>query len=181
MGENEILRGVAGGLDGIILNPALVMGPKDVNWNAGRIFAMVAKGDKAICTNGAVSVVDVDDVCRAHIAAADLGTPGNRYILAGQGISYRDLFQAIGSIMGKPDLKVRVVSDRTALATARAKVALARATHREPNLTPELVRMNTQWRVYDSGAAQRDLNFTVTPLADTLRRTYDWYRETGML
>ena len=181
MGENEVLRGVADGLDGVILNPSLVVGPKDINWNAGRIFAMVARGGSAICTNGAVSVVDVDDVCRAHVAAAHRGTRGARYILSGPGITYRDLFAEIGQVMGKPELRVRVVPDRVALATAHAKTALARLTRREPDLTPELVAMNTRWRVYDCAAARRDLGFTVTPLTDTLQRTYDWYRAAGML
>jgi dihydroflavonol-4-reductase len=181
MAEGEICRGVAAGLSAVILNPALVAGPRDVNWNAGRIFAMVNRGNRVICTNGTVSLVDVDDVCRAHVAAASTGRSGARYILAGHGIAYRDLFAEVASVMGRPGVKVKVVSDRTALLAARVKTTAAAVTKREPDITPELVRMNVRWRVFDSSAAKRDLGFTVTPLRETLQRTYDWYRAKNLL
>jgi dihydroflavonol-4-reductase len=181
LAEGEIYRGAAAGLGAVILNPALVAGPRDINWNAGRIFAMIKRGNRVMCTGGSVSLVDVDDVCRAHIASARAGTSGGRYILAGHAIAYRDLFAEVASVMGKPDVKIRVVPDRTALMAARVKAAAAAMTRREPDITPELVRMNVRWRVFDATAARRDLGFTVTPLRETLQRAYDWYRANHLL
>jgi dihydroflavonol-4-reductase len=183
LAEGEVYRGVAAGLNAVILNPALVAGPRDINWNAGRIFAMIKRSrrGRVICTRGSVSLVDVDDVCLAHVAAASAGRPGGRYILAGHPIAYRDLFAEVASVMGRTDVTIRVVPDGAALLAARAKAAAAALTRREPDITPELVRMNVRWRVFDDAAARRDLGFTVTPLRQTLQRAYDWYRARGLL
>lgn len=183
LAEGEVYRGIAAGLPAVILNPALVAGPRDINWNAGRIFARInrSRRGRVICTGGSVSLVDVDDVCRAHIAAASGGRSGGRYILAGHAIAYRDLFAEVASVMGRTDVRIRVLGDRTALLAARAKAAAAAVTRREPDITPELIRMNVRWRVFDNAAAQRDLGFTVTPLRQTLQRAYDWYRARHLL
>jgi dihydroflavonol-4-reductase len=44
-----------------------------------------------------------------------------------------------------------------------------------------MVRVLRAGHVYDGTRATRDLGLTYTPIATTIRRTVEWFREEGML
>lgn len=48
--------------------------------------------------NDKFSFCQVDDVVQGHIAAVDKGRPGERYLLTGENMSFRDVFDLAASI-----------------------------------------------------------------------------------
>ncbi len=69
--------------------------------------------------------MSVADVVHAHILAAEHGRVGERYILAGENLSYRDAFTTVCDIVNRPESAV--VLPRWAIPVAAAAVAAARA------------------------------------------------------
>jgi len=179
-GEQEALKATAQGLEVVVVNPALIFGPRDVSWNAGRMFKMVEEGRTIRLPDGATTTCDVDDVCAGHIAAMDRGVSGRRYILGGEQWRYPDLFHAVAEVMNRK-VRVQIVPYWAAALAAWAADAASRLTRREPDITPELIRVARRSRHYSSARAIRELGYPQTPLRTTLKKTYRWYRENGYL
>lgn len=103
--EAEIWRGIAEGLEAIIVNPSIILGP--ANWETGsaKLFKTVWDG-MPFYTRGVTGFVDVRDVVRAMIQlmqSENFQTCKNqRYLLNTENISYRELFSQIADAMEKP-------------------------------------------------------------------------------
>ena len=179
-GEQEALKAAARGLEVVVVNPALIFGPRDVSWNAGRMFKMVEQGATIRIPDGATTTCDVDDVCAGHIAAMERGQSGRRYILGGEQWRYPDLFQAVAKVMNRK-VRVQIVPYWVAALAAWGADAVSRITRREPPITPELMRVARRSRHYSSARAIGELGYPQTPLRVTLEKTYRWYRENGYL
>ncbi len=180
LGEKEAFKGLDYGLEVVVLNPGLIFGPRDVSWNAGRMFKMVMKQNTVQITEGASTSCDVDDVCAAHIAAMDRGKSGERYILGGETRSYAALFEEVAAVAGR-NVKVQVVPFWLANTAAWAAYGWSLITRKEPPLTPELIRMSKFARSYSSEKAIRELGYPQTPLRESLEKTFRWYKDNGYL
>lgn len=180
LGEQEALRATAKGVEVVVVNPALIFGPRDISWNAGRMFKLVQKSSVIRGPEGATTTCDVDDVCVGHIAAMERGQTGRRYILGGEHVRYSDLFRMISAVMGKP-IRIQAVPYWVAQIAAWGTYGVSLVTRREPPLTPELLRVARHARHYSSERAIRELGYPQTPLYQTLEKTYRWYRDHGYL
>lgn len=180
LGEQEALKAAGKGLEVVVVNPALIFGPRDISWNAGRMFKMVQDSSTIRGSEGSTTTCDVDDVCMGHIAAMERGQSGRRYILGGEHWRYSDLFNALGEVMGRK-VRLQMVPYWVAALAAWGSYALSLLTRREPPLTPELLRVARYSRRYSSERAIRELGYPQTPLRVTLEKTYRWYRDHGYL
>jgi dihydroflavonol-4-reductase len=75
----EIARQAArDGQDIVIVNPAVIVGPRDLNWGSGSIIKEVAQRRVPGVPPGGVNYAAVADVVAGHIAAAEKGRSGER-------------------------------------------------------------------------------------------------------
>lgn len=98
--EMEVWRGISEGLNAVIVNPSVILGPG--NWNSGSpaIFKAVADGIN-FYTNGINGFVDVRDVAEIMIKLTEADIQGERFILNSENISYRELFTMIAQSLNK--------------------------------------------------------------------------------
>lgn len=178
--EEEAMRANEQGVEAVAVNPGMVFGARDQYCNAGRLFVMVSRKSTIRGLGGTTTTCDVDDVCAGHIAAMERGRPGRRYVLGGEALPYPRIVELVAETMGKP-VRMKVVPYAVAAGAARAAYALSLVTRREPAVTPELVRMTAQTRVYSSRRAIEELGYPQTPLRRSLESAYRWYREHGQL
>ncbi len=91
LAEMEVWRGIAEGLNAVIVNPSVILGPG--NWDSGssKLFSTMYNGLKfySIGSNG---FVDVNDVTKAMMILMKSKTNAERYILTSENISYKDFF-----------------------------------------------------------------------------------------
>jgi dihydroflavonol-4-reductase len=90
------------GLDGVIVNPSLVLGGGDIYRQSSSIILQVANRKVGFGVEGGANVVHVDDVVDGHIAALLRGRRGERYILGGENHNYQGLIQRIAGVTGVP-------------------------------------------------------------------------------
>ena len=180
--EMEIRRGIERGLDAVILNPTAVIGPFDGGpSHMGQFFLDLYRRKIPAQVAGGFDCVDVRDVVDAAVAAETQAGCGENYLLSGGWYSMRNLAllsqQATG--VAAPRLVFPMFVARF---WAPFQVILDRSRGRRPLYTPTALRaMSGSNRRISSAKAQAKLGFSSRPLADSVRDTYRWFDERGML
>lgn len=155
--EQAVAREVAAGLDVSLINLLYVMAPGD----RGQLFDQIlAMGRFAFALAGGFSLSHVDDVVAALLAAGQHGRPGERYMLAGENVTYREFTRRLRARVGKRGPVVTIPR------------AVARIAARLPGVTRtmrEVLLYAGNYLYYDCTKAERELGYR----AATLDRVID--------
>ena len=120
----------------------------------------------------------VDDVAAGHCAALECGIVGGRYALGGENAPHRRVFEHVQQQTGRrPPLRIPFPIADLMGAAEELRVTLFGGT---PLLTRGAVEIFRHDWSLDSGEAIRDLGYTLTPLADGVRRTLQSMRDAAI-
>lgn len=178
----EIRRLTAGGLQAVIVCPAIVFGPdhpSHPNRVTSEIRRLLRQRVVRVIGGGrqARNLVYVDDVIRGLLAAERHGTVGEEYVLGGEEISPRDFGRLVLSLAGLRPLAT--LSLPTGLALALARIADRwRTSETGTGYTTAIRVLLREWR-FGSEWANQDLGYLPLPLAAGLAHTIDWVRASG--
>jgi nucleoside-diphosphate-sugar epimerase len=92
--EREVWRGTVEGLNAIIINPSIILGPGHWGDGSSKIFTTIWNGLK-FYTNGRTGYVDVRDVARTMILLMESKVKNERYIINSENMTYKDVFETI--------------------------------------------------------------------------------------
>lgn len=98
--EEEIYRGIEEGLDAVIVNPCVIFGPGDWSRSSLVMFKQMKRGVSMYATGGN-AVVDARDLAAALTALMEKGATGERYLVIGENITFKDLMTHVANAMGK--------------------------------------------------------------------------------
>jgi dihydroflavonol-4-reductase len=175
-GENEAAAaGARLGVEVVIVNPSYVFGvPVDTEQpgeTSTRMVGNYMSGRLPAVVDAQTNVVDVRDVAEGHLAAAERGQPGERYILGGHDLSWVELIERVAKLAGVHH--PLLVLPPEAAEAARVATTLGISFP----ISPEgVVLMAQDWRV-SSRKARRELGYKPRPLEQTLRDTVAWYSD----
>lgn len=103
--EMEVWRGTQEGLDAVIVNPGIILGPGFWRSGSGSLFKRIYKGIPYY-TNGATGYIDVKDVVLTMEKLMVSATKNERFILVSENLSFKVVFQNIAKALGvKPPYK----------------------------------------------------------------------------
>jgi nucleoside-diphosphate-sugar epimerase len=171
-----------GGIRVPIIVPAWIWGPGDAAPTAsGRLFLAVAKGEMSAIPRAGSQIVDARDVAAAAITAITHGAHARRYIIAGSWQPLPAITREIAAATGAA--APRQVPSALAMAGATVIELTARLRHRDPPVTRTGTRVLLEGnrQHLSSQRAERELNATFRPLAQTITDEADWYHDHGML
>ena len=168
-GELEVHRGIAEGLDAVIVNPSLIFGVGTEGTRTRRIVDAVRRGWVPAVPNGGTNVVDVQDVAAGHRKAMQHGETGRRYFLGSENLSWHQIVGALADAFGVERPRYTAPS---ALLTAGGALAEAVGilTRRRPVFTRSLARSAARTYRYNNERARAELGCTFRAFADTTRR-----------
>ena len=92
--EMEIWRGQQEGLDTVIVNPGIIIGPGFLEQGSGKLFKRVANG-LSFYTKGVTGFIAVHDVVRITIQLMKNEYSNERFTLIAENLIFRDLLNAI--------------------------------------------------------------------------------------
>ncbi len=170
--EIEALRIAAHGLPLVIVNPAHVFGQGDVYRSSTEMVRRFLRGRIPAYVDGALNIVDVQDVARGHVLADERGEVGERYILGNRNFTLQRLFADLGRLSGVEPPAVKL--------PLRVALQLAGAAERMPGtpaITVAEIRAASLWWAFRSTKARRELGWKPAHHEDTLVDTIEWYRE----
>ncbi len=180
LAEAEVRAAVAQGLDAVLVNPAVVIGAGDHYLVSGSLIVEMARGRVPAVPPGGFCVADVEAVVAGHLAAAECGRTGERYVLGGENLAYREVSEIVAQIVGRPAPALDL--PRWALGPfARAVDAFNRVNPRPPLVSGEQVRLSGVNYYFDCSKAVRELNYPILPVRGAVARAYAWYRQHGFI
>lgn len=169
LGEMEVWRGVAEGLNVGIVNPAVIIGSGFWDRGTGQLFERANNGLK-FYPKGSTGYVDVRDVARFMVKLMDSDIQNERYILNGANSSYLDFFTKVAAVLNKkpPSIQVNFILKELAIAGEWLRSTLLR---KKPLLTRHTVNHVNRDFVYKNEKSKAAFDFDYTPLEQTLAET----------
>jgi len=171
-----VRRRIAEGLDAVIVHPGFMLGPYDWKPSSGRMMLELGRGYKPIWPTGGCSVCDVRDVANGVLSALDRGPCGRLYVLAGENMTYKQLWSEMATRMGKPTpiLPVHAISRK--IVGVVGDLA-ARLTGTEGDINSAGVLMSSQFHWHSSQRAREELGYSNRPVSQTLDDAAVWIKE----
>lgn len=180
--EQSVAAAAQRGLNALIVNPTVPIGPGDHNLTPpAAMLSMFLNGQSPAYLDCVLNLVDVRDVAAGMVLAAERGRTGERYILGGENLALRDLLILLERISARPMPK-RAVPPWLALASAAVTESVADyLTRRTPAATREGVRLALRSGPFDSRKARDELDYAPRPLQDALVDAVAWLSSTGAI
>jgi dihydroflavonol-4-reductase len=162
----------------VIVNPSTPIGALDVKPTpTGRIIADFLAGRMPAYMDTGLNLADVEDVARGHLLAAERGRIGERYILGGENLTLKEMFERLARLSGRPAPRMRIPY-AVALGFALGAEAVSRAvTHRAPRASITEVRMARKKMFFDSTKAQSELGYAPRPIDGALASAIEFFRK----
>lgn len=164
--EAEVWRGIAEGLQAVIVNPSIVLGGADFTRSSTRLFRYVWE-ERPFFIDGEANFVDVRDVVEVMIRLGFSGITAERFILNAGTLSYSAFFNLAAACLHKKAPYIKI-NPGVARAIAWAEHLRSLATGARPLITPDTVRRTKDRVVYQSAKVEKALNFRFRPLAETV-------------
>ncbi|HKP31763.1 MAG TPA: NAD-dependent epimerase/dehydratase family protein, partial [Chitinophagaceae bacterium] len=99
LSEMEVWRGIAEGLQAVIVNPTVILGAGDWEGGSSKIFKS-AYENFPWYTEGAGGFVDVRDVVRSMIMLMESSITAERFVISAENKTYREIFTTIANEFG---------------------------------------------------------------------------------
>jgi dihydroflavonol-4-reductase len=98
--EQLVLAANGPQLETVVANPGVIFGRAQKGYQGAAIIERVLRRSLVICTHGGLSVVHVDDVVQGIQEIAEKGRSGQRYILSGQNLSFKQIADIVCQTAG---------------------------------------------------------------------------------
>ncbi len=156
--EGAVMAEVARGLDAVIVNPARLWGSSANGYRGAEMLRAVRRSPVVPHFTGGGCMVHVEDVVGGILAALDRGETGQRYILGGENLSFREMLEKTASAMGLKRRFVPIPRLVTALAAAVFE-PWSWLRKRQPRIGLVTHRCARLFQFYDSSKARRMLGY----------------------
>ena len=175
--EVQVWRGMAEGLDAVILNPSTILGYGDWHNSSCALFNNVYEGFNWY-SPGINGFVDVEDVAKAAIIIMESNISEQRFIVSGNTWSFQKLQNTIADNFGKKHPHKKTTSFLMALAWRIEKLK-SLFTGKKPLLTKESARVAQSQTWFENDKILKTLpGFSFTPLEETIKKACEKYTGT---
>jgi len=176
-GELEALKGLEQGLEVVILNPVGVTGPSDYEpSHMGLVVEKLATKRMLGLLSAGFYWVDVRDVVQATLAAATKGRSGERYILAGEYCTLRQVATWVEEVSGvkAPRITAPIWLARIGVPFS---VAWARLTGGKMLFNHSSLQILVCHQDVSAQKARKELDFHPRPIEQSIKDSALWMHE----
>ena len=164
--EMEVWRGIAEGLDAVIVNPSIIIGPTAGTEGSGKLFETVRRGLK-FYTRGSCGLVDVEDVARCMVTLMESDITAERYIINAENWNYKDLMETIAGCFDQKKPATEAKPWMLELAWRSASF-VATLTGKDPSLDKISARAATVEQNYDNSKIVKETGFIFKPVKESI-------------
>lgn len=172
--EREIWRGHEEGLEAVILNPSIIIGPGDWKSGSTRLFSTIWNGVPAY-TSGIGGYVDVRDVASVMIQLMESDLSGQRYIISSENWSFENIITNIAKALNKKPPRLKLYPWMGEMGWMAEH--LLRVFGRTPTLTKEIARSAFHQFYYDNSKIKNAINYNFIPVDKAIAHTAQIFLE----
>jgi len=164
--EMEVWRGTKEGLNAVIVNPSVIIGPCKTDRSTGQLISTLNK-NMTFYTGGGTGFVDVRDVVNAMITVSQSEQINERFIVNGENLTYQELMTSASDIFGvkAPTVKAGRLLTGIAWRIERLKYMLW---GKSPRMTKETARTSQNKSNYSSDKLRQEFNLKFYSIEDAL-------------
>lgn len=168
------------GLKAVIIAPSKVFGPgiETHSISVNTVINRFIQGKPVFCPNNTSYIsnyVFIDDLVEGHILAMQSGETGEKYIMGGENLSFKEFFQAIREISGMRGILIPVPASAVRLFGHWNK-AIANLTGRDPVFDAGSVQHIFCNKSFSSEKAVKKLGYLITPFRQALQTTIQFLK-----
>ena len=176
LAEMQVWRGIGEGLNAVMVNPVIILGPGDWNNGSSKMFKTVYDGFPWY-TNGTSGFVDVKDVAKAMIELMNSNISAERFIICAENKSYADVFNLIAKAFNKK-LPHKQVTPVLAKIVWRLEAIKSLFTGEEPLITKETTATALAKVNFDNSKLKKFLpHFTYHTMEETINHTCTLFQQ----
>ncbi|WP_316822188.1 NAD-dependent epimerase/dehydratase family protein [Pedobacter gandavensis] len=168
-GEMEVWRGIAEGLEAVIVNPSVIIGGAAGFEGSGAIFKLVRDG-LSYYTKGATGLVDVQDVAKSMIALMNTNISEERFTISAENYNYQRFFAEIAKGFGVKAPSKEAKPWMLGIAWRAAKLA-SLFTGKPAALTSDAARSSLNESLYSNKKIIDTIGITFKPLNQSVAET----------
>ena len=164
--EREVWRGIAEGLDAVIINPSVIIGAGKWNETSTQLIPSIDKG-MMFYPPGITGYVDVRDVSEIAIDLMESDIVNERFIVNSENLSFKNIFTLIAENLNK---KPPTIKAQKWMAGAAYRLLKLRNvfTGKPPLITRELVRNLGNKYYYDNSKIKKALGYSFIPMNESV-------------
>jgi nucleoside-diphosphate-sugar epimerase len=167
--EHEVWRGAEEGLDTVMVNPGVIVGPGDMHKSSGALFGTIYKGLKYY-TKGTNGFVDARDVSRSIIQLVKSDISKERYLCVGENLPFKTFFELVARNLNKTAPSKLAKPWLTGIAW-RIVGFISFISAKKPAITRESVSTSHFINQYNSDKLKQAIDFKFTPIEEACKNT----------
>lgn len=171
--EQEVWRASAEGLEVVIVNPSVILGPGDWTKGSSKIFEKIYKGLK-FYTKGSTGYVDVSDVSESLIQLLFSDVKNERFIVNAINLEYRECFDKIAVALGKSKATIEVKPFLKEIVW-RLYAIKSFISGKKPLITKETANNSMTVSSFSNSKIQKTIGFKFTDIDITINKYANWF------
>lgn len=173
--EMEAQSALTGGLDVVIVNPFLVIGPGDWYRRKSSVLIQLKEHPPVVVPKGGLNVIPIEDMVSGLLNACRYGKSGERYLLCGKNMTFQEFFALCGEKAGfaAPQL----LMDNDSLSRLLVRTGIGNSLRIEC-LEENIFRYTNRYFYYDPKKSRIGLHLSPAEnIGDTIEKAYRWFEE----
>jgi dihydroflavonol-4-reductase len=164
--EKEVWRGIEEGLNAVIINPCVILGPGNWDESSLTIFRTASKGI-SFFPSGQNAIVDARDVAKSMRLLMESNINSDRFLCTGVNLSFKTLFSELAILFGKKSPTISAPR-WLAILTAYFSETLSKITGRKRGLSVETAYSAYKQIQYDNKKLKKAIEIEFHTLQETL-------------
>lgn len=170
LAEREIYRGIAEGLEAVIVNPGIIIGVgNDEHKSLIQLFKRVADRKMPFYTKGKNGFVDVADVAKASILLMNSDINSERFILVNDNIAFKKYFEKIATQLNVAPPKMALNQFTGNLFIALDWI-ISKIKNKKRGLTKENLKVSMEDFEYSNQKIIQQINFDFISINETIQK-----------
>ncbi len=165
--EMEVWRGIAEGLEAVIVNPSIIIGGNAGTGGSGELFDRVRRGLK-FYTSGSCGFVDVSDVAKCMIALMNGDIIAERFIVSAENVSFRQITAEIADGFGIKPPSIYASPWMMGIAWRAARL-WAVLTVTKPAIDKVSAQSASMTRDYDNTKIKKAIGIEFKPVSESVK------------
>ncbi len=169
--EREVWRGMAEGLNAVIINPSIILGPGNWKTDSSMLFTRIWNGLK-FYSDGINGFVGLEDTVQCMIRLMESGVRSERFIVSAENMGFRELFNLIADGLHKPRPSIHAGPLLSGIAW-RLDALRSAVTGKKPAITRENVVSASKRSYYNNQKIKRSIGIEFKPVNYVVNETAD--------